>query len=84
MTTEDASLQNDDAKSATSTRINSETGPATSAAADAANPPSAAAPDGASSATQPVAGRQAEYGGPKGLEPTRYGDWERNGRCCDF
>ena len=25
-----------------------------------------------------------EYGGPKGLEPTRYGDWERNGRCYDF
>jgi hypothetical protein len=27
---------------------------------------------------------KAEYGGPKGLEPTRYGDWERNGRCYDF
>jgi hypothetical protein len=26
----------------------------------------------------------AESGGPKGPEPTRYGDWERNGRCCDF
>ncbi len=25
-----------------------------------------------------------ESGGPKGLEPTRYGDWERNGRCTDF
>jgi hypothetical protein len=25
-----------------------------------------------------------EIGGPKGLEPTRYGDWERNGRCTDF
>jgi hypothetical protein len=25
-----------------------------------------------------------EYGGPKGLEPTRYGDWERFGRCVDF
>lgn len=25
-----------------------------------------------------------ELGGPKGLEPTRYGDWERNGRCIDF
>ena len=23
-------------------------------------------------------------GGPKGLEPTRYGDWERAGRCVDF
>ena len=26
----------------------------------------------------------AETGGPKGPEPTRFGDWERNGRCVDF
>ena len=25
-----------------------------------------------------------EIGGPKGLEPTRFGDWERDGRCVDF
>jgi hypothetical protein len=25
-----------------------------------------------------------EVGGPPGPEPTRYGDWERNGRCIDF
>lgn len=25
-----------------------------------------------------------EFGGPKGPEPTRYGDWERKGRCVDF
>jgi hypothetical protein len=25
-----------------------------------------------------------EIGGPKGLDPTRYGDWEKNGRCIDF
>ncbi|KAK9070424.1 hypothetical protein SSX86_010826 [Deinandra increscens subsp. villosa] len=25
-----------------------------------------------------------EIGGPHGPEPTRYGDWERNGRCSDF
>ncbi|GFY81842.1 hypothetical protein Acr_02g0000820 [Actinidia rufa] len=25
-----------------------------------------------------------EIGGPRGPEPTRYGDWERNGRCSDF
>ncbi len=25
-----------------------------------------------------------EIGGPKGPEPTRYGDWEVNGRCSDF
>jgi hypothetical protein len=26
----------------------------------------------------------SEIGGPKGPEPTRYGDWERAGRCIDF
>lgn len=25
-----------------------------------------------------------EVGGPDGPEPTRYGDWERNGICYDF
>lgn len=25
-----------------------------------------------------------ESGGPKGHEPTRYGDWENNGICWDF
>ena len=25
-----------------------------------------------------------EHNGPKGLEPTRYGDWESKGRCHDF
>ncbi|KAL2249064.1 UNVERIFIED_CONTAM: Succinate dehydrogenase assembly factor 4, mitochondrial [Sesamum indicum] len=25
-----------------------------------------------------------EVGGPRGPEPTRYGDWEKNGRCYDF
>ena len=28
--------------------------------------------------------RPKEIGGPKGLEPTRYGDWEKRGRCIDF
>lgn len=25
-----------------------------------------------------------EINGPKGPEPTRFGDWERKGRCIDF
>lgn len=25
-----------------------------------------------------------EIGGPRGPEPTRYGDWERKGRVSDF
>ena len=28
--------------------------------------------------------RLIERGGPKGPEPTRFGDWENNGRCTDF
>jgi len=29
--------------------------------------------------------KKTEIGGrKKGLEPTRYGDWEKNGRCIDF
>jgi hypothetical protein len=26
----------------------------------------------------------AEVGGRSGPDPTRYGDWELNGRCIDF
>lgn len=48
------------------------------------------------SATTPVTGTEPapddavttelaeEVGGRGGLEPTRYGDWEKNGRCIDF
>ncbi|MEO1019121.1 MAG: succinate dehydrogenase assembly factor 4 [Pseudomonadota bacterium] len=25
-----------------------------------------------------------ELNGPRGPEPTRFGDWEKNGRCSDF
>lgn len=34
-------------------------------------------------ATAPAA-PPPERGGPKGPEPTRYGDWERAGRAVDF
>jgi len=43
-------------------------------ATDAAAPPAAA----------PAAATVREIGGPAGAEPTRYGDWEKNGRCIDF
>jgi len=32
----------------------------------------------------PMPGTPTEIGGPEGPEPTRYGDWERKGRCIDF
>lgn len=28
--------------------------------------------------------KTGEIGGPRGPEPTRYGDWEQKGRCTDF
>jgi hypothetical protein len=35
-------------------------------------------------AAAPKQPRPREIGGPKGPEPTRYGDWEVGGRCTDF
>jgi len=35
--------------------------------------------------TEPKHKPVKEYGGRKnGLDPTRFGDWEKNGRCIDF
>jgi hypothetical protein len=34
--------------------------------------------------TQVPQARPLEVGGRSGPEPTRYGDWEKNGRCIDF
>jgi hypothetical protein len=45
--------------------------------------PSIAAPL-ASAAGDPLALRPRELSGPAGPEPTRFGDWEKNGRCIDF
>ena len=35
-------------------------------------------------AAENAAQTPVELGGPKGLEPTRYGDWERKGLAVDF
>ncbi len=32
----------------------------------------------------PVAPPAKEIGGRPGPDPTRFGDWEKNGRCIDF
>jgi hypothetical protein len=45
----------------------------------AATPPAEA--DGPAAKQKPA---PKEIGGPTGPEPTRYGDWERNGRVSDF
>lgn len=39
--------------------------------------------NGAATGTLPKA-KPAEYGGRNGLDPVRYGDWEKDGRCIDF
>jgi hypothetical protein len=39
---------------------------------------------GAEVPVAPAPRRPREIGGPAGLEPTRYGDWEKLGRCIDF
>lgn len=50
--------------------------------------PGAAAPAATESPADEAAATQSErpreIGGPPGPEPTRYGDWEFNGRCTDF
>ena len=40
--------------------------------------------DGHSEPSSDADPRPKEIGGPKGPEPTRYGDWEKAGRCIDF
>ena len=42
------------------------------------------APGHSPHSTPPPQGPPREVGGPSGPEPTRYGDWERKGRCIDF
>lgn len=52
---------------------------------DQAKPSEPAAVDQDTTAEHPdAAAPPAEYGGRKGPEPTRYGDWEKGGRCIDF
>jgi hypothetical protein len=54
----------------------------------AAGPEDAAAtPESTPETTSPTAAvtqKPGEIGGPRGPEPTRYGDWESKGRCTDF
>ncbi|MDQ2068302.1 DUF1674 domain-containing protein [Natronospira bacteriovora] len=40
--------------------------------------------DAVESASEENHGLPREIGGPRGPEPTRYGDWEVKGRCSDF
>jgi hypothetical protein len=48
------------------------------------NQPPAAEPPPVGEKPAEAPPRPKEVGGPKGPEPTRYGDWEVGGRCTDF
>lgn len=48
------------------------------------NPDNPGGPIDATTPSESATDRPTEIGGQKGLEPTRYGDWEKNGRCTDF
>lgn len=39
---------------------------------------------GAECLTSDISHLTSELGGPKGPEPTRFGDWEIKGKCVDF
>ncbi|MBV8307899.1 MAG: DUF1674 domain-containing protein [Gammaproteobacteria bacterium] len=63
--------------------------PAHESSPSPAPPPAAgAAKTDAGAAAPPPAdrasGRPRELGGRAGPEPTRFGDWEKHGRCIDF
>lgn len=47
-----------------------------------AKAPSPTADDAPKAGSDPAPA--TEIGGRDGPEPTRYGDWEKNGRCIDF
>jgi len=46
--------------------------------------PARPAPEQEQKPAKPAEKPPREIGGPPGREPTRYGDWEINGRCTDF
>ncbi len=60
------------------TNTNELAGHAAPVAAPVATPAAGAPP------AQAAAEVPREHGGRGGLDPTRYGDWEKNGRCIDF
>jgi len=47
-------------------------------------PPERVVPEPSAPAPTDASVRPREIGGRQGPEPTRYGDWEKNGRCIDF
>ena len=58
--------------------------------AESTTPPPVPAPDSSAAESKETVtsdadkGEETEIGGREGPDPTRYGDWEINGRCVDF
>lgn len=63
---------------ATGPQIIGETAAATESIDPVSGPGEASRPRSTTDAGPP------EFGGRDGPEPTRFGDWEKNGRCIDF
>jgi len=65
------------------TKTGSDTLPAPAKTAE--RPPNAESDSAPAGDEKPAPPAQSdETGGPRGPEPTRFGDWERKGRCIDF
>ncbi|HBK56288.1 MAG TPA: hypothetical protein DDZ76_08410 [Xanthomonadales bacterium] len=52
--------------------------------ADTGNSTDSPEPVGTTVPADAVGSKPLEIGGRNGPEPTRYGDWEKDGRCVDF
>ena len=46
--------------------------------------PETEAPDAPAPKAEKPSAPAKEIGGRNGPDPTRFGDWEKNGRCIDF
>jgi len=67
------------------TGISAPTRMKSSVSADGSSPVDADDPStGRAAPASPAPHQPVEIGGPPGPEPTRYGDWEKKGRCIDF
>jgi hypothetical protein len=58
--------------------------PAPTSGSSSARTPGSLPASTPSAADGRIAGRPREIGGRDGPEPTRFGDWEKAGRCIDF
>jgi len=66
------------------TQVNSQADEQSGASNDTSNLHDRAKPARAAAESVTKSTAPAEIGGRQGPDPTRYGDWEKGGRCIDF